>query len=50
LVPMRMRRFRLERASVADTEWLCNRLNEIGKAFKTGAKLEKESSLTLEWT
>jgi poly-gamma-glutamate capsule biosynthesis protein CapA/YwtB (metallophosphatase superfamily) len=50
LVPMRMRRFRLERASVADAEWLCNRLNEIGKPFKTGAKLEKDSSLMLEWT
>ncbi len=50
LVPMRMRRFRLERASVADAEWLCNRLNEIGKPFKTGARLEKDSRLTLEWS
>jgi poly-gamma-glutamate synthesis protein (capsule biosynthesis protein) len=50
LVPMRMRRFRLERASVADAEWLCNRLNEIAKPFKTGATLEKDSSLTLEWS
>jgi poly-gamma-glutamate capsule biosynthesis protein CapA/YwtB (metallophosphatase superfamily) len=50
LVPMRMRRFRLERASVADAKWLCNRLNEIGKPFKTGARLEKDSSLTLEWS
>jgi poly-gamma-glutamate synthesis protein (capsule biosynthesis protein) len=47
---MRMRRFRLERASVADAEWLCNRLNEIAKPFKTGATLEKDSSLTLEWS
>jgi poly-gamma-glutamate capsule biosynthesis protein CapA/YwtB (metallophosphatase superfamily) len=50
LVPMRMRRFRLERASVADAEWLCNQLNEIGKPFKTRARLEKDSSLMLEWT
>jgi poly-gamma-glutamate capsule biosynthesis protein CapA/YwtB (metallophosphatase superfamily) len=50
LVPMRMRRFRLERASVADAEWLCDRLNEIGKPFTTGARLEKDSSLTLEWS
>jgi poly-gamma-glutamate capsule biosynthesis protein CapA/YwtB (metallophosphatase superfamily) len=50
LVPMRMRRFRLERASVADAEWLWNRLNKIGKPFKTRARLEKDSSLTLEWT
>jgi poly-gamma-glutamate capsule biosynthesis protein CapA/YwtB (metallophosphatase superfamily) len=49
LVPMRMRRFRLERAPVADAEWLCGRLNELGKPFKTGARLEKDSSLMLEW-
>jgi poly-gamma-glutamate capsule biosynthesis protein CapA/YwtB (metallophosphatase superfamily) len=47
-IPMRMRRFRLERAPVADAEWLCNRLNEIGTLFKTGVRLEKDSSLTLE--
>jgi poly-gamma-glutamate synthesis protein (capsule biosynthesis protein) len=50
LVPMRMQRFRLERASGAEAEWLCNRLNEIGKPFKTVARLEKDSSLTLEWS
>jgi poly-gamma-glutamate synthesis protein (capsule biosynthesis protein) len=50
LVPMRMRRFRLERASVADSEWLCNRLNELGEPFKTGARLDKDSSLMLEWS
>jgi poly-gamma-glutamate capsule biosynthesis protein CapA/YwtB (metallophosphatase superfamily) len=50
LVPMRMRQFRLKRASVADAEWLCNRLNEMGKPFKTGAKLDKDSGLMLEWS
>jgi poly-gamma-glutamate synthesis protein (capsule biosynthesis protein) len=50
LVPMRMQRFRLERAPGAEAEWLCNRLNEIGKPFKTVARLEKDSSLTLEWS
>jgi poly-gamma-glutamate capsule biosynthesis protein CapA/YwtB (metallophosphatase superfamily) len=50
LVPMRMRRFRLERASVVDVEWLCDLLNALGKPFKTGARLEKESSLMLEWS
>jgi poly-gamma-glutamate capsule biosynthesis protein CapA/YwtB (metallophosphatase superfamily) len=49
LVPMRMRQFRLERASVVDAELLCGRLNELGKPFKTGARLEKDSSLMLEW-
>jgi poly-gamma-glutamate capsule biosynthesis protein CapA/YwtB (metallophosphatase superfamily) len=50
LVPMRMRRFRLERTSAADAEWLCDLLNELGKPFKTGARLEKDSSLMLEWS
>jgi poly-gamma-glutamate capsule biosynthesis protein CapA/YwtB (metallophosphatase superfamily) len=50
LVPMRMRRFRLERTSPADAAWLCNRLNEFGKPFKTGVRLDQDSSLTLEWS
>jgi len=50
LVPMRMRRFRLERAPAADAEWLCNLLNELGAQFSTGARLKKDNSLTLEWS
>ncbi len=50
LVPMRMRQFRLERASVADSEWLCNLQNELGAQFSTGARLEKDNSFTLEWS
>jgi poly-gamma-glutamate capsule biosynthesis protein CapA/YwtB (metallophosphatase superfamily) len=49
LVPMRMRRFRLERASAADARWLCNLQNQAGKQFSTGATLEKDDSLILEW-
>jgi poly-gamma-glutamate synthesis protein (capsule biosynthesis protein) len=49
LVPMRMRRFRLERASTADAKWLCKVLNELGAQFSTGTRLEKDNSLTLEW-
>jgi poly-gamma-glutamate capsule biosynthesis protein CapA/YwtB (metallophosphatase superfamily) len=49
LVPMRMRRFRLQRSSGADAKWLCNLLNELGKPFSTGAALEKDNSLILEW-
>jgi poly-gamma-glutamate capsule biosynthesis protein CapA/YwtB (metallophosphatase superfamily) len=49
LVPVRMRRFRLERASDADARWLCNHLNQLGKPFSTGATLEKDNSLILEW-
>ncbi len=49
LVPMRMRRFRLERASGVDAGWLCNLLNQLGVQFRTGATLEKDNSLILEW-
>jgi poly-gamma-glutamate synthesis protein (capsule biosynthesis protein) len=49
LVPMQMRRFRLERASPADTKWLCNLLNELGKPFATEARLGGDNSMTLEW-
>jgi poly-gamma-glutamate synthesis protein (capsule biosynthesis protein) len=50
LVPMSMRRFRLERLSSAEAEWLRKLVNELGKPFKTGASLEKDSSLMLEWS
>jgi poly-gamma-glutamate synthesis protein (capsule biosynthesis protein) len=49
LAPMRMRRFKLERASAADAEWLCNQLNELSVQFSTGARLEKDNSFRLEW-
>jgi poly-gamma-glutamate synthesis protein (capsule biosynthesis protein) len=49
LVPMRMRRFRLEHASAADAEWLCKLLNELGAQFSTGARLEKDDSFRLKW-
>jgi poly-gamma-glutamate capsule biosynthesis protein CapA/YwtB (metallophosphatase superfamily) len=49
LVPMRLRQFRLERAPVADAEWLCRLLNELGVQFGTRTSLDKDSSLTLEW-
>ncbi len=49
LVPMQMRRFRLERASAPDARWLCNLLNEICKRFGTRSRLEEDNSLTLEW-
>jgi poly-gamma-glutamate capsule biosynthesis protein CapA/YwtB (metallophosphatase superfamily) len=49
LVPMQMRRFRLERASAADAKWLCNQLNELGKRFGTASRLEEDNSLLLEW-
>ena len=49
LVPMQMRRFRLERASATDAEWLCKLLNQLGTQFGTGTKLEKDNSFMLAW-
>ena len=34
LVPMQMRRFRVERASAADARWLCDLLNKLGKHIR----------------
>jgi poly-gamma-glutamate capsule biosynthesis protein CapA/YwtB (metallophosphatase superfamily) len=48
LVPMQMRRFRLERAPTADAKWLCNLLNELGERFGTASRLEQDNSLTLD--
>jgi poly-gamma-glutamate capsule biosynthesis protein CapA/YwtB (metallophosphatase superfamily) len=48
LVPMQMRRFRLQRASAPDSLWLCDLLNGLGKPFGTSVRLE-EDSMMLEW-
>jgi poly-gamma-glutamate capsule biosynthesis protein CapA/YwtB (metallophosphatase superfamily) len=49
LVPMHMRRFRLERVSASDAKWLCNLLNELGKPFATQTGIAEDNSLILEW-
>ena len=47
LIPMQMRRFRLERASAADARWLCDLLNKLGTPFETRVRLNAENSLIL---
>src|SRR5215510_9279253 len=49
LVPMQVRRFRLNRASAEDSQWLCDLLNRLGAPFNTRAQLEDDHSLTLQW-
>jgi poly-gamma-glutamate capsule biosynthesis protein CapA/YwtB (metallophosphatase superfamily) len=49
LVPMQMRRFRLERAPAADAKWLCDLLNKLGAKFNTRVKLQSDNSLALGW-
>ena len=49
MVPMQMRRFRLERTSAADASWLCDLLNTLGMPFGTTARLEPDNSMILQW-
>jgi len=49
LVPMRMRRFRLEHVLATDTAWLCDRLNSLGKPFGTETRLTENNSMSLGW-
>jgi poly-gamma-glutamate capsule biosynthesis protein CapA/YwtB (metallophosphatase superfamily) len=49
LVPLQVRRFRLNRVSRADAQWFCNRLNDLGAPFATEARLEDDDSMTLRW-
>ena len=48
LVPMRMRRFRLEHASAADADLLCDLLNRLGARFGTEVQLAEANSVTLK--
>src|SRR5437762_5453057 len=49
LVPMHMRRFRLEHTSAADARSLCNFLNALGAPFGIHARLAGDNSIVLEW-
>lgn len=49
LVPMQMRRFRLERASDADAKWMCNLISQLGERLGTRVSSE-DGSLTLGWS
>ncbi len=49
LVPMQMRRFRLEHTSASDAEWLCDLLNELGAPFRTKTQMNDDNSLLLKW-
>jgi poly-gamma-glutamate synthesis protein (capsule biosynthesis protein) len=49
LIPMRLRRFRLNRASAEDSQWLCDLLNRLGAPFDTRTRLNNDHSLTLQW-
>lgn len=47
LVPMRMKRLRLGRASKAEARWLRDVLNRAGKPFGTGVELHDDNTMTV---
>jgi poly-gamma-glutamate capsule biosynthesis protein CapA/YwtB (metallophosphatase superfamily) len=49
LIPMQIRRFRLNRASAADARWLLDLLNRLGASSGTHARLDADLSMTLAW-
>lgn len=49
MVPMRIRRFRLEPASEPDTEWLKDTLDREGAPFATGVDRTADGALRLRW-
>ena len=48
VVPMQMRRFRIEHTSAADAAWLCDLLNKLSGSFGTRTRLNKDESLTVK--
>lgn len=49
MVPFQIRNFRLNRASAADSTWLCDTLNREGAKFGTHVHLESDNTLRLAW-
>ena len=49
LVPMEMKKFRLNLAEVNDAVWLQKMLNREGEQLGTGMRMDSENSLWMEW-
>ena len=49
MTPTRLRRFRVNRASKKETEWLRGILNREGARLGTNVALEPDGTLTLTW-
>jgi poly-gamma-glutamate synthesis protein (capsule biosynthesis protein) len=50
MIPTQIRRFRINHASDADSQWLENVLNQEGKQFHTWVKRSAGNILTLQWS
>ncbi|MBZ9728709.1 CapA family protein [Salegentibacter sp. JZCK2] len=49
MIPMKIKKLRLNHASRNDAEWLQKTLDREGKELGTGLRLEKNNSIWLEW-
>ena len=49
LIPTQIRRFRLNRASATDSQWLADLLNREGKRFNTAVQQSDENIFKLRW-
>jgi poly-gamma-glutamate synthesis protein (capsule biosynthesis protein) len=49
MLPTRVKKFRLNRASRKEAEWLREVLNAEGRALGTGATIAEDNTLRLEW-
>jgi poly-gamma-glutamate capsule biosynthesis protein CapA/YwtB (metallophosphatase superfamily) len=49
LVPMQVKRFRLNRSLPSDTHWLCSLLNELGAPFNVRVRLLDDNTMSLIW-
>ena len=49
MTPTQIRRFKINRASATDAQWLRDTLNKVGARFGTRVKLNQDNRLTLYW-
>jgi poly-gamma-glutamate capsule biosynthesis protein CapA/YwtB (metallophosphatase superfamily) len=49
LVPFKIARFRLQRASVADAGWLRHRLDAVCQPFNVATSLNRDGTLSVHW-
>lgn len=49
LVPMRIRRFRLEEASAQEAQWLCDTLDRESRRWGTRVRPHEDGGLSVEW-
>jgi poly-gamma-glutamate synthesis protein (capsule biosynthesis protein) len=50
MVPLRIRKMRLNRATPAEAEWLCERLNRICGGFRSRVEADADGRLWLRWS